>query len=120
MRFDIVSPFGVVLYTLTSNGALFQMNDVKEKQFLYGPPSPCNLARLTHDRMRASTYRNYALRIVDTLVKPPYLAEGDSRWEGILKRGVYHIHKELGVDESVMWGEFFFVEALKKALAELR
>ena len=41
----------------------------------------------------------------------------DKKWEGILKGGVYHIHKELGVDESVMWGEYFFVEALEEALA---
>jgi unsaturated chondroitin disaccharide hydrolase len=32
---------------------------------------------------------------------------------------VYHIHKGLGVDESVMWGEYFFVEALTKALTAL-
>jgi unsaturated chondroitin disaccharide hydrolase len=44
-----------------------------------------------------------------------YLGEGDDGWEGILRGGVYHIHKDLGVDESVMWGEFFFVEALQKA-----
>ena len=50
---------------------------------------------------------------------PPYLASDDPNWEGILKRGVYHIHKDLGVGESVMWGEFFFVEALTKALALL-
>ena len=31
----------------------------------------------------------------------------DAKWEGILKGGVYHVHKGLGVDESVMWGEFF-------------
>jgi unsaturated chondroitin disaccharide hydrolase len=78
-----------------------------------------NLADLTTDRVRAKTYRAYALNIVDTLTKPPYLATDDPNWEGILKRGVYHIHKDLGVDESVMWGEFFFVEALTKALAVL-
>ena len=39
----------------------------------------------------------------------------DSR-EGILKGGVYHVHKGLGVDESVMWGEFFFCEALERVL----
>ncbi len=59
------------------------------------------------------------MEMVRTLTRPPYLASGESNWEGILKRGVYHIHKGLGVDESVMWGEFFFVEALTKALALL-
>jgi unsaturated chondroitin disaccharide hydrolase len=78
-----------------------------------------NLARLTHDRVRARAYEEFALRTVETLTKPPYLASDDKNWEGILKRGVYHIHKGLGVDESVMWGEFFFVEALTKALALL-
>jgi unsaturated chondroitin disaccharide hydrolase len=31
--------------------------------------------------------------------------------------GVYHLPKGLGVDESVAWGDHFFVEALVKALA---
>ena len=37
-------------------------------------------------------------------------------WEGILKHGIYHERKKLGVDESVMWGEYFFLSALDKAL----
>ncbi len=78
-----------------------------------------NLSRLSHDRMRAKHYREAGLRTVETLTRPPYLASDDAAWEGILKRGVYHIHKDLGVDESVMWGEFFFVEAMTKALALL-
>jgi unsaturated chondroitin disaccharide hydrolase len=48
-----------------------------------------------------------------------YLGEGQAGWEGILRGGVYHIHKDLGVNESVMWGEFFFVEALQCALRVL-
>lgn len=47
VRFDIVSPFGPTLYTLTSDGQRFQLLDVKEKQFSYGPATACNLARLT-------------------------------------------------------------------------
>jgi outer membrane lipoprotein-sorting protein len=47
VRFDVVSPFGATLYTLTSDGDRFEMLDVKEKRFLHGPSSPCNLARLT-------------------------------------------------------------------------
>jgi unsaturated chondroitin disaccharide hydrolase len=62
-------------------------------------------------------YRDVALRILATLSAPPYLAVDQPEWEGILRSGVYHIHKGLGVDESVMWGEYFFVEALDRALA---
>ena len=47
VRFDVVSPFGAVIYTLTADGQRFQMLDMKEKQFLHGPASPCNLARMT-------------------------------------------------------------------------
>ena len=48
--------------------------------------------------------------------EPEYLASDTPGWEGILKHGVYHTAKNLGVDESVMWGEFFFVEALTKVV----
>ena len=64
-----------------------------------------------------AAYRDAALRILRTLAAPPYLATDQPGWEGILASGVYHIHKGLGVNESVMWGEHFFVEALDRALA---
>ena len=47
VRIDVFSSFGGMLYTLTSNGTDFQMLDTQQKQFLHGPASPCNLARLT-------------------------------------------------------------------------
>jgi hypothetical protein len=47
LRLDIVSPFGVTLATLTSNGETFSLYDLREKRFLYGPASSCNIARLT-------------------------------------------------------------------------
>ncbi len=47
VRFDVVSAFGVTLYTLTSDGRDFKMLDLEQKQFLHGPAKPCNLARLT-------------------------------------------------------------------------
>ena len=78
-----------------------------------------NLSNLSPDAVRTAAYQNAALTIVDALSQPPYLAGDDPQWDGILKRGVYHIHKNLGVDESVMWGEFFFVEALVKSLSIL-
>jgi len=73
-----------------------------------------NLATLTGDAARARLYRDYALTILDTLTEPEFLAIETPGWEGILKHGCYHQRKGLGVDESVMWGEHFFLEALCK------
>jgi len=89
-----------------------------------------NLSRLTEDSGRGKKYLECALRTIDTLASN-HLGEdetepesgakpGPIKWEGILRNGVYHIHKGLGVGESVMWGEFFFVEGLQKALRVLR
>ena len=67
------------------------------------------------DPVKGFYYWSCALKILKTLCKK-YTAHNDEAWEGILKGGVYHIHKELGVEESVMWGEYFFCEALENAL----
>ncbi len=75
-----------------------------------------DLERQTADVDRALNYRQTALAMLDALVTPEYLAIDTPGWEGILKHGVYHTKKNLGVDESVMWGEFFFVEALTKVV----
>jgi len=74
------------------------------------------LAGLENDPQRATRYRRTALRMLDVLCSPEYLAVETPGWEGILKHGVYHTAKNLGVDESVMWGEYFFVEALTRIL----
>lgn len=74
------------------------------------------LARLTGDPARAQWYRDYCLRILDTLTTPEFLALDTPGWEGILKHGIYHWRKGLGVDESVMWGEYFFLEAVANVL----
>ena len=73
-----------------------------------------NLAELSPSVARQMAYLDCALKTVDSLTAK-YLGEGSDGWEGILRGGVYHIHKDLGVNESVMWGEFFFVEALQQA-----
>jgi unsaturated chondroitin disaccharide hydrolase len=75
-----------------------------------------NLAELTGDPARRDRYYLAALNILDALCSERYLAVNTPDWEGVLKHGVYHFPKKLGVDESVMWGEFFFLEAVAKAL----
>ncbi len=74
------------------------------------------LARLSMDRVKAVFYENVAHKIVGSLCRH-YVATDAEEWEGILKGGVYHVHKDLGVAESVMWGEYFFLEALDRAMA---
>ncbi|NJN83542.1 MAG: hypothetical protein HC802_15500 [Caldilineaceae bacterium] len=74
------------------------------------------LAKLTGDAAASRLYHDYALQIVDTLTGPEFLAIDTPGWEGILKHGMYHERRGLGVDESVMWGEYFFLEAVSKVL----
>jgi unsaturated chondroitin disaccharide hydrolase len=76
-----------------------------------------DLSEQGSDPAEAERYRAAALTILDTLCSDEFLARGRPGWEGILLHGVYHYHKGLGVDESVAWGDHFFVEALVKALA---
>lgn len=47
IRFDVFSPFGATLSTLTSDGTRFSLYDLREKTFLYGPATACNLQRFT-------------------------------------------------------------------------
>jgi unsaturated chondroitin disaccharide hydrolase len=73
-----------------------------------------DLARLSGQ----GTYREHAFRILDTLTGSEFLADQTPGWEGLLKHGIYHQRKGLGVDESVMWGDYFFLEAVWKVLDE--
>ena len=78
------------------------------------------LSSLVQDSIYREAYRSAAYTILRTLTGPDFLANRTPDWEGILRHGVYHRDKGLGVDESVMWGEYYFVEALDKALRILK
>lgn len=84
VRFDVVSPFGVLLYTLTSNGKKFQMLDVKNRQFLHGPADACNLARLTDVPLPASVLVSLLRGEAPVLVHEP--ASASLVWD----RGGYY------------------------------
>jgi unsaturated chondroitin disaccharide hydrolase len=73
-------------------------------------------AQIPDDPVRSERYRASALELLSALATGHYASWDDPGWEGVLKHGVYHYHKKLGVDESVMWGEFFFLEAVAKVL----
>jgi unsaturated chondroitin disaccharide hydrolase len=74
-----------------------------------------DLANATSDPARARAYRDFALTSLVSRSER-YLGDQTPGFEGILNGGVYHIHKNLGVHEAVLFGEYFYVEALHKAL----
>jgi unsaturated chondroitin disaccharide hydrolase len=78
-----------------------------------------NLAELVEDERDSRRYHTYAGRILDTLLTPEFLAHQTPGWEGLLKHGIYHQRKGLGVDESVMWGDYFLMEAVYRFAAAL-
>ena len=73
------------------------------------------LCRLVPDALLGHLYWSTAVQILKALCEKQ-VAKSDPAWEGILRGGVYHVHKGLGVDESVIWGEYFFCEALDRVL----
>jgi unsaturated chondroitin disaccharide hydrolase len=76
-----------------------------------------DLAEQVPEAAGRDRYKAAALRTLARLCDETFLPVSRPEWEGILMHGVYHIHKGLGVDESVAWGDHFFVEALVKATA---
>jgi unsaturated chondroitin disaccharide hydrolase len=73
------------------------------------------LSRLIQDPVKGHFYMMTAIRILRTLCEE-YLAKATPGWEGILQGSLYHVHRGLGINESAIWGEYFFVEALGRAL----
>ena len=61
-----------------------------------------------------AAYLAYARNIVARLSTPEFLGSAEDGWEGIIKHSTYHRRENLGVDESVMWGDYYFVEALDR------
>jgi len=76
-----------------------------------------DLAEAVTDPAEGQRYRDASLTILHSLCTDAFLPRQRPEWEGILLHGVYHYPRGLGVDESVAWGDYFFVEALVKALA---
>ena len=73
------------------------------------------LSSLVADDDRAHKYHDHAEATIARLCEPEFVADEDD-WEAVLKHGSYHETKQLGVDESVMWGEYFFVETLARVV----
>ena len=73
------------------------------------------LCRLVPDSIKGHLYWSTAVQILRALCEK-HLGKIDPKWEGILRGAAYHVNQGLGVDESVMWGEYYFCEALERVL----
>jgi len=111
---EATPPHGVPPFDYDASGNMARQQDSSAAAI--AASGLLDLSAFTASRAKSRLYRETAFRILETLCGDEYLASKTPGWEGILKHGVYHINKGLGVDESVMWGEYFFVEALTKAL----
>lgn len=80
-----------------------------------GASALLRLCRLLPDPIKGHFYYNTGIRILRTLCER-HLGSDSENWEGIVKNGVYHMNRSLGVSESTMWGDYFFVEGLLNAL----
>jgi unsaturated chondroitin disaccharide hydrolase len=66
--------------------------------------------QLVQDASRARRLREAALRSLATLAERH--ASRDALQDGILLHGVYNRPQRLGVNESCLWGDYFYAEAL--------
>jgi len=77
-----------------------------------------NLAGLTKSPESRTRFAKAAIEILETLSSPAYLAQGKPGQEGVLLHGVYDMPRGVGVDESTIWGDHYFVEGLYKVLQQ--
>lgn len=62
-------------------------------------------------------YENAALSMLKSLATN-YVTEIDSKENGVLKHGVYAKPQGNGIDESCIWGDYYYFEALVRALKD--
>ena len=69
----------------------------------------------------AAVYRSYALKLLKTLldtyqVKDPRISNGQLLHGTYARKTPYNTCRNSGVDECVIWGDYFYMEALHRAL----
>jgi unsaturated chondroitin disaccharide hydrolase len=74
-----------------------------------------HLADVLDDATAAARYHECGLRVLRRLRSTEFIAADVPQWEGVLRHALYHQRNRLGVDESVMWGDYYFTEALETA-----
>ncbi|MDC0707447.1 glycoside hydrolase family 88 protein [Stigmatella sp. ncwal1] len=71
------------------------------------------LTNYVPDASKQSQYWNAAMRMLDSLSSPAYLAAGTNS-PGILLHGVGHYPAGQEVDVSLSYGDYYFIEALRR------
>lgn len=101
LRFDVISPFGVTVSTLTSDGRDFALYDLSNKNFLYGPATSCNVARFTRVPVPPFALVQMLHGEAPLLVHQADQAEVD--WDGGLFSGQYvvRIASKHGATEEI-------------------
>lgn len=61
----------------------------------------------------STIYRSNAIGILESLIRN-YTAKDTDIGTGLLKHGVYHMPKQIGVNEYNLWGDYFYLEALTR------
>lgn len=97
LRFDVISPLGGVLSTLTSDGEDFAFYDLRERQFLVGPADECNLEQALEVPLPPEALGQLLTGQAPILVHRPEQARLD--WES----GAYvlRVESEHGASEEV-------------------
>lgn len=73
------------------------------------------LAATVPSEDHAARLLRHAEATITRLCSKEFLAH-DTAWDGVLRHGTYHERLGLGVDESVMWGDYFLIEAIARIL----
>jgi hypothetical protein len=77
------------------------------------------LARLVKDKRRAERYRTAALKTLDSLSERYLAFTAEDRDNGrILLHATTWKARDLGVDESLIVGDYYYLELLLKAVKE--
>jgi hypothetical protein len=97
IRFDVVSPFGPTLSTLTANGRNFSFANLREKQFIHGPANACNLVRFTRVPLEPHALIDLLRGDAPVLVHRP--EQASIAWEG--SRYVLRIVSTRGAKQSL-------------------
>jgi hypothetical protein len=98
MRMDALAPVVGTVLTLTTDGDKFQLADLRNHQFLYGPATPENIARVSHLPMPLHPFISLLMGRAPVLKHDAQnLAAPSIAWEG----GGFYVVKIPGNNDAI-------------------